>query len=120
MHYLIAEGGAVNGAAAKQFTILVILSGEEKKRVAINERSTIGSVCPNAQLFNNKSLTGSGIALAIGSSQVKNLFNQSTGVYGSTLLKSTNLLNSETAIPMNALSNLLALCGKPMQKRGCN
>ena len=87
-----------------------------KKLVAINERSTIGSVCPNAQLFNNQSLTGSEIALAIGSSQVKNLVNQSTGVYGSTLLKSTNLLNSETAIPMNALSNLLTLCGKPMQK----
>ena len=89
---------------------------KRKKLVAINERSTIGSVCPNAQLFNNQSLTGSEIALAIGSSQMKNLVNQSTGVYGSTLLKSTNLLNSETAIPKNALSNLIALCGKPRQK----
>ena len=29
MHYLIAEGGAVNGAAAKQLTMLNVLSGEE-------------------------------------------------------------------------------------------
>lgn len=36
VHYLIAERGAVNSAAAKQLTMLTVLSGEERKRVAIN------------------------------------------------------------------------------------
>ena len=50
---------------------------------------------------------------------MENLVNQSTGRFGATLLKSSNLLNSETAARMNVLSDLIALCGQPQQSQAC-
>ena len=119
IHYLVAEGGDIGGSSADQLTMLTVLGGGEHQQVAINELTTVGSVWPNAQLLEGTALEGSPSALAIGSSQVENLVDQSTGRFGATLLKSTNLLNSETAARMNVLSDLLALCGQPQQSQAC-
>ena len=73
----------------------------------------LGSAWPNAQLLKGTALEGSQSALTIGSSQVENLLVQSKGRFGATLLKSTNLLNSETAARMNVISDLITLCGLP-------
>jgi len=119
-HYLVAEGGDIGGSSADQLTMLTVLGGDEHQQVAINELTTIGSVWPNAQLLEGTALEGSQSALTIGSSQVQNLVDQSTGRFGATLLKSTNLLNSETAARMNVLSDLIALCGQPLQSQACD
>ena len=120
VHYLVAEGGKIHGSPSKQLAMLTVLGGQESNTVVINEMTTVGSVWPNAQLLQNTSLTGSSSALSIGSSQVQNLVNQSTGRHGRTLLNGSNLLNSETAVRMNVLSNLIALCGNPSQRDGCD
>ena len=120
VHYVVARGGDVGGSSADQLTMLTVLGGDESRRIAINELTTVGSIWPNAQLLQGSALKGSTSGLMIGSNQVQNLVNQSTGTFGTTLLKSTNLLNSETAARMNVLSNLIALCGTPMQSEGCN
>ena len=119
VHYLVAQGGEIRGSSADQLTMLTVLGGDENQQVAINELTTVGSVWPNAQLLKGTALEGSQSALTIGSSQVENLVDQSTGRFGATLLKSTNLLNSETAARMNVLSDLVALCGQPQQSQGC-
>ena len=119
VHYLVAEGGDIGGSSADQLTMLTVLGGDEHQQVTINELTTVGSVWPNAQLLEGTALEGSQSALMIGSSQVENLVDQSTGRFGSTLLKSTNLLNSETAARMNVLSDLIALCGQPQQSQAC-
>ncbi|WP_413743577.1 hypothetical protein [Synechococcus sp. MIT S9451] len=117
--YLVAQGGSVNGETADKLTMLTVLDQNTTESVHINELTTVGSVWPNAQLFEGDQLTGSTSALAIGSSQVHNLVNQTSGTFGDTLLNSANLLNSETAVRMNVLSNLLALCGQTSQSTGC-
>ncbi|MEC7392790.1 MAG: hypothetical protein VX934_05245 [Cyanobacteriota bacterium] len=119
VHYLMAEGGDIGGSSADQLTMLTVLGGDEHQQVAINELTTVGSVWPNAQLLEGTALEGIQSALTIGSSQVKNLVNQSTGRFGATLLESSNLLNSETAARMNVLSDLIALCGQPQQSQAC-
>ncbi len=119
VHYLVAQGGAIGDSNADQLTMLTVLGGDEHHKVAINELTTVASVWPNAQLLEGTTLGGSTSALTIGSSQVKNLVDQSTGRYGTTLLTSTNLLNSETLARMNVLSDLIALCGKSTQFQGC-
>ncbi|MDA9699633.1 hypothetical protein N9U74_00445 [Synechococcus sp. AH-736-M02] len=119
-HYLVAEGGDIGESSADQLTMLTVLGGDEHQQLAINELTTIGSVWPNAQLLEGTALEGSQSALTIGSSQVENLVDQSTGRFGATLLKSTNLLNSETAARMNVLSDLIALCGQPQQSQACD
>ena len=80
----------------------------------------LGSAWPNAQLLKGTALEGSQSALTIGSSQVENLVVQSKGRFGATLLKSTNLLNSETAARMNVISDLITLCGLPKQSQACS
>ncbi len=120
VHYVVAQGGNVGGSSADQLTMLTVLDGDEHRRIAINELTTVGSIWPNAQLLQGSALKGSTSGLKIGSNQVQNLVNQSTGTFGTTLLKSTNLLNSETAARMNVLSDLIALCGTPVQSQGCN
>ena len=117
--YLVAEGGDIGGSSADQLTMLTVLGGDEHQQVAINELTTVGSVWPNAQLLEGTALEGIQSALTIGSSQVENLVNQSTGRFGATLLESSNLLNSETAARMNVLSDLIALCGQPQQSQAC-
>ena len=119
VHYLVAEGGDIGGSSADQLTMLTVLGGDEHQQVAINELTTVGSVWPNAQLLEGTALEGIQSALTIGSSQVENLVNQSTGRFGATLLESSNLLNSETAARMNVLSDLIALCGQPQQSQAC-
>ena len=119
VHYLVAKGGDIGGSSADQLTMLTVLGGDEHQQVTINELTTVGSVWPNAQLLEGAALEGSQSALMIGSSQVENLVDQSTGRFGATLLKSTNLLNSETAARMNMLSDLIALCGQPQQSQAC-
>ena len=115
----MAEGGDIGGSSADQLTMLTVLGGDEHQQVAINELTTVGSVWPNAQLLEGTALEGIQSALTIGSSQVENLVNQSTGRFGATLLESSNLLNSETAARMNVLSDLIALCGQPQQSQAC-
>ena len=120
VHYLVAKGGTIDGFSAEQLTMLTVLGKRERNNVVINELTTVGSVWPNAQLLEGTVLEGNQSALAIGSSQVENLVDQSTGRFGATLLKSTNLLNSETAARMNVLSDLIALCGQPQQSQACD
>ena len=120
VHYLVAEGGDIGGSSADHLTMLTVLGENDHQQVAINELTTVGSVWPNAQLLEGTALEGSQSALTIGSSQVENLVDQSTGRFGATLLKSTNLLNSETAARMNVLSDLIALCGQQQQSQACN
>ena len=80
----------------------------------------MGSIWPNAQLLEGDALRGSASALAIGSGQVRNLVNPGSGSYGETLLRSSNLLNSETTVRMNVLSNLLGLCGGVETAQACD
>ncbi len=120
VHYLISRGGRVNGMDAERLSMLTVLDGNTSETVKVNELTTIGSVWPNAQQLDGDLLQGSDTALTIGSSQVKNLINQGTGTFGETLLKGSNLLNSETAARINVLSNLLALCGSKAQTKHCD
>ena len=85
----------------------------------INERTTVGSIWPNAQQLKGDQLIGSKNALAIGSGHVRHLVDQGTGEFGETLLNGFNLLSSETAARINILSDLLALCGDPTKERDC-
>ena len=120
VHYLVTEGGRVNGMEADKLSMLTVLDDQANDSVKVNELTTIGSVWPNAQQLQGDRLKGSATALSIGSSQVKNLVNQGTGSFGETLLNGSNLLNSETASRINVLSNLLALCGNEAQTNGCD
>ena len=119
VHYLIASGGTVNNAKVDRLTMLTVLDETVNGTVAISERTTVGSVWPNAQQLKGDQLIGSNNALAIGSGHVKHLINPSTGEFGETLLNGFNLLNSETAARINVLSNLLALCGDPQKQQAC-
>ena len=118
VHYLVARGGRVNGMEADRLSMLTVLDATASDSIKVNELTTIGSVWPNAQQLDGDHLKGSATALSIGSSQVKNLVNQGTGTFGDTLLNGSNLLNSETAVRINVLSNLLALCGRVTSKHG--
>ena len=120
VHYLIASGGTVNSAKVDRLTMLTVLDETVNETVAISERTTVGSVWPNAQQLKGDQLLGSRNALAIGSGHVKHLINPSTGEFGETLLNGFNLLNSETAARINVLSNLLALCGDPQKEEACS
>ena len=119
VHYLIAAGGTANNAEVDRLTMLTVLDESVGGTVAINERTTVGSIWPNAQQLKADQLIGSTNALAIGSGHVRHLVDQSTGEFGETLLNGFNLLSSETAARINVLSNLLALCGDPTKERGC-
>ncbi len=119
VHYLIASGGTVNHAKVDRLTMLTVLDETVNGTVAISERTTVGSVWPNAQQLTGDQLIGSRNALAIGSGHVKHLINPRTGAFGETLLNGFNLLSSETAARMNVLSNLLALCGDPQKAQAC-
>jgi hypothetical protein len=119
VHYLIASGGTVNKSNVDRLTMLTVLDETVNGTVAINERTTVGSVWPNAQQLKGDQLIGSKNALAIGSGHVRHLVNQSTGQFGTTLLNGFNLLSSETAARINVLSDLLALCGDATKERDC-
>mgnify|MGYP003307945917 CR=1 FL=1 len=119
VHYLIATGGTVDKSNVDRLNMLTVLDGTAKGTTTINERTTVGSVWPNAQQLKGDQLIGSTNALAIGSGHVKHLVNTSTGEFGETLLNGFNLLSSETAARINVLSNLLALCGDPKKERDC-
>jgi len=119
VHYLTTSGGTVNKSNVDRLTMLTVLDGTEQGKAVINERTTVGSVWPNAQQLKGDQLIGSTNALAIGSGHVKHLVNQSTGQFGTTLLNGFNLLSSETAARINVLSNLLALCGDANQAKDC-
>jgi hypothetical protein len=119
IHYLIASGGTVNKSNVDRLSMLTVLDETVNGEVAINERTTVGSVWPNAQQLKGNQLIGSKNALAIGSGHVRHLVDQSTGQFGKTLLNGFNLLSSETAARVNVLSNLLALCGNANQEKGC-
>jgi hypothetical protein len=119
VHYLIASGGTVNNAKVDRLTMITVLDETVNGAVAISERTTVGSIWPNAQQLKGDQLIGSKNALAIGSGHVKHLINQSTGEFGETLLNGFNLLNSETAARINVLSNILALCGDPQKEQAC-
>ena len=120
VHYLVATGGRVNGEEAKRLSMLSVLDDEVAESVVVNELTTVGSIWPNAQLLEGDALTGSASALAIGSGQVRNLVNPGNGSYGETLLRSSNLLNSETTVRMNVLSNLLGLCAGAENTQACD
>ena len=109
VHYLVTKGGRVNGAASDRLSMLTVLDDKVSGSVVVNELTTVGSIWPNAQLLEGDALRGSASALAIGSGQVRNLVNPGSGSYGETLLRSSNLLNSETTVRINVLSNLLGL-----------
>ena len=119
VHYLVATGGTVNKSNVDRLTMLTVLDETVNGTVAINERTTVGSVWPNAQQLKGDQLIGSKNALAIGSGHVRHLVDQSTGQFGTTLLNGFNLLSSETAARINVLSDLLALCGNPTKERDC-
>lgn len=94
VHYLIGSGGTVNNAKVDRLTMLTVLDETVNETVAISERTTVGSVWPNAQQLKGDQLIGSKNALAIGSGHVKHLINPSTGEFGEKLLNGFNLLNS--------------------------
>ena len=119
VHYLVATGGTVNQSNVDRLSMLTVLDETVNGTVVINERTTVGSVWPNAQQLKGDQLIGSKNALAIGSGHVRHLVSQSTGQFGTTLLNGFNLLSSETAARINVLSDLLALCGDPTKERDC-
>ena len=99
--------------------MLTVLDDKVSGSVVVNELTTVGSIWPNAQLLEGDAFSGSASALAIGSGQVRNLVNPGSGSYGETLLRSSNLLNSETTVRINVLSNLLGLCGSAEKVQAC-
>ena len=119
VHYLVATGGTVNKSNVDRLSMLTVLDGTVDGTVVINERTTVGSIWPNAQQLKGDQLIGSKNALAIGSGHVRHLVDQGTGEFGETLLNGFNLLSSETAARINILSDLLALCGDPTKERDC-
>ena len=119
VHYLVATGGTVNKSNVDRLSMLTVLDETVNGTVVINERTTVGSVWPNAQQLKGDQLIGNKNALAIGSGHVRHLVSQSTGQFGTTLLNGFNLLSSETAARINVLSDLLALCGDPTKERDC-
>ncbi|WP_186485194.1 hypothetical protein [Synechococcus sp. A15-127] len=120
VHYLVVTGGRVDGEEAKRLSMLSVLDDKVAESVVVNELTTVGSIWPNAQLLEDDALRGSASALAIGSGQVRNLVNPGSGSYGETLLRSSNLLNSETTVRMNVLSNLLGLCAGAENTQACD
>ena len=98
--------------------MLTVLDETVNGTVAISERTTVGSVWPNAQQLKGDQLIGSKNALAIGSGHVKHLVNQSTGEFGETLLNGFNLLSSETAARINVLSNLFSTLRRSSKRTG--
>ena len=118
--YLIAEGGTVGEQKAEKLKLLSVSNPSVKGAIVINEFTSVGSVWPNAQLINGDAIKGSNTALAIGSGHVHHLVDVSTGQHGKTLLNGSNLPNSETMVRLNALSNLLALCGNSKTEKGCD
>ena len=117
--YLIAEGGEVDDNKVDKLKLISVTNPNTKGSIVINELTSVGSVWPNAQLLNGENIEGSDTAMAIGSGHVQHLVNVNTGQYGTTLLNGSNLPNSETMVRLNALSNLLALCGNSKTEKGC-
>ena len=93
VHYLVATGGTVNKSNVDRLSMLTVLDETVDGTVVINERTTVGSVWPNAQQFKGDQLIGSKNALAIGSGHVRHLVDQGTGQFGTTLLNGFNLLS---------------------------
>ena len=78
VHYLVASGGTVNNSNVNRLSMLTVLDETVDGTVVINERTTVGSVWPNAQQLKGDQLIGNKNALAIGSGHVRHLVSQST------------------------------------------
>jgi streptogramin lyase len=119
--YLIARGGQTRGRDADQYSAVAVLGRSDDGEVIRNERTTIGSVWPNAQLLTAEAgLQGTSNGLLIGSEHVRNLVDVSTGRFGSTILNGANLPDSETVARMNTLAALMALCGARVDDGYCD
>jgi len=120
VYYLTSDGGMVNGKRAGSLSLMAVLGNQEFKQVVLNELTTVGSVWPNAQLLDGTRLKGSLIGLKIGSANVPNLVDVSTGHYGDVILDGSNINDSETMSRMNTLASLVATCGDPAKASGCS
>jgi len=115
VRYVIARGSGVS-----KFEALAVLGSEIGDQVVLNELTTIGSIWPNAQQFEGRSMLGSKNGLLIGSEQVANLVNVSTGELGATVLNGANLSDSETVGRIHTLAALMALCGAEIERDSCD
>ena len=121
VYYLLAKGGKIDGELVEHYRSLSILNHEQENNVVLNELTTIGSLWPNAQLFSEKfGLAGAKNGLLIGSEQVQNLVDVTTGGFGETLLNGVNVAESETVGRMNTLAALTALCGAEQGRDSCD
>ncbi|MDN8615673.1 Vgb family protein [Variovorax ginsengisoli] len=119
VHYVVTEGGRVNGQEAPALKLMAVLPAVPPARITINELTTVGSVWPNAQLLDGDKLRGTPVGLKIGRAQVPNLVDVGSGGFGRTVLDGSNLAQSETVGRMNTLVALVALCGRHHQEAGC-
>ncbi|SIO40551.1 NHL repeat-containing protein [Halodesulfovibrio marinisediminis] len=119
--YLISAGGKIKNDSVPNLSLFAIIPIPAPSSVILNELTTIGSLWPNAQQFALKEgLQGTANGLVIGSSQVDNLINVSTGYFSKVALNSANLTQSETVARMNTLGALVSLCGANSHKGLCN
>lgn len=119
--YLVSSAGKIENKNVGALTLLAILPSSSIQEVVVNELTTIGSIWPNAQQFDAKQgLSGSVNGVKIGSAQVPNLVDVSTGRFGKTVLNGENLTFSETVARMNTLAALVSLCGSNEKKGLCN
>ena len=82
----IADGGRTGATQVPALKLMASLPANVPARVSINERTTIGSVWPNAQLLAGEKLQGTAVGLAVGRAQVPNLVDVGTGSFGRTVL----------------------------------
>lgn len=119
-YYLTSKGGVVHNFNASKLSYLSVLpQSSELKNVKINELTTIGSIWPNAQLINQRVISGSKNGLKIGNAQVPNLVDVSKGYFGETVLNADNSSKSETIARMNTLASIMTLCSDNTTKSSC-
>jgi hypothetical protein len=119
--YLKSSGGQIGGEDVDHYRTITVLDSREDGKVVLNELTTIGSLWPNAQLFGSDAgLRGTSSGLLIGSEQVRNLADVSTGKFGDTVLDGANIAVSETVARMNTLAALMSLCGVQVSDGLCD
>lgn len=119
--YIVSSAGNISGKKLEKLKLMAVLPSSSISEVIVNELTTIGSLWPNAQQFDaKKGFQGSVNGVIIGSAQVSNLVDVSTGSFGKTVLNGENLTFSESVARMNTLAALVSLCGKNEKMGLCN
>ena len=107
IYYLVAKGGASNGAG-ESLALLSVLGYKLPKNVTINELTTVASAFTSAQFIHGESISGNKLGLRIAADNAPNLVDPITGAWGDVLVDPINSTQSESLARLNTLGALIS------------